>query len=178
MRLLQQYPFIKYFRNEETKGAAYSRNKGVAATDSTFVVLLDADDKIGSGYLFEAEKLLRQGYDVANPEAILFGKVRSRWPVPEKVTLPMQLKKNNVHCCAAFRRSYWEQVGGMDENMIVWEDYDFWIRLVQAGARIGRLNGDHFYYRKHGTSKSGRVEEKKKAAEYIRSKHNGLFAKC
>jgi len=64
------------------------------------------------------------------------------------------LKKNHVHCCAAFRRSYWELVRGFDEQMPQWDDYDLWIRLAAGGARIHRLAGDHFYYRKHGPSLS------------------------
>ncbi len=76
--LIKKYPFIQYLRNEQQTGAGYSRNRGIAASDSIFVLVLDADDKIGPEYLFEAEKLLRTGYDVANPDALLFGNKTSR----------------------------------------------------------------------------------------------------
>lgn len=156
-RLVKNYPFIKYIRNEKVMGVGYARNQGLAATESTFAVLLDADDKLGPGYLFEAEKLLRMGADVVNPDAILFGTVKARWLVPEKVTLSMQLDKNYVHCCAAFRRSLWEAVGGIDEQMHNWQDYEFWIRMASAGARIHKLPGDHFFYRKHGIDRKSVV---------------------
>lgn len=152
----EQYEQISYLRNETPIGVTRARNLGIASRDSLFVVSLDADDRIGPNFLFEAEKLLRSGCDVANPDAILFGRTNDRWPVPDTVSFDMLLERNHVHCCAAFRRSYWVQVGGMDEDMTSWSDYEFWLRLASAGARIRRLAGDHFFYRKHGPSISAR----------------------
>lgn len=153
-QLNREYPFVSYMRHDQNVGVSHGRNSGIATVDSAFVVLLDADDRIGPNYLFEAEKLLRSGCDVANPDAILFGKRSERWRVPDTVSLQMLLQQNLVHYCTAFRRCYWTQVGGMDEGIDYWEDYDFWIRVAEAGARIRRLPGDHFYYRKHGVSRS------------------------
>lgn len=176
MRLCQKYPFIQYIRNEKKMGAGFARNRGLSSTESIFAILLDADDKIGHKYLFEAERLLRKGHDVVNPDAILFGETNSRWPVPETVSLSMQLERNHVHCCSAFRRSYWAQAGGIDEHMNDWEDYDFWLRLAAAGARIKKIPGNHFYYRRHGSSRS---DESKKNPEilrtYIKEKNKELF---
>jgi GT2 family glycosyltransferase len=177
--LALEFPWITYLRHECNVGTGRARNSGVAARDSIFTVLLDADDMIGPNYLFEAERLLRTGCDVANPDAILFGDVRSRWPVPETVALPLLLERNLVHCSAAFRRGYWAQVGGVDEEMDGWEDYEFWIRLVAAGARVRRVPGDHFSYRRHGPSRSGtaaQIEEQLRAS--IRHKHAHLLSQC
>ncbi|NCD71700.1 glycosyltransferase [Mucilaginibacter agri] len=174
-RLTNSYPFIKYIRNEQQMGAGHSRNKGIGLTDSVFVIMLDADDKLGPEYLFEAEKMLRKDADVVNPDAILFGNIASRWPVPETVSLDMQLDKNHVHCCSAFRRSYWAQVGGLDEKMLCWEDYEFWIRVSENGARIKKIAGNHFYYRKHGESRSSDLHEQRVSQTYIYKKHGHLF---
>jgi O-antigen biosynthesis protein len=145
--------------------------------DSIFVVLLDADDRIGSNYLFATEKLLRAGCDVANPDAIVFGERSGRWWVPETTTLQMLLRRNTVHCCAAFRRCYWAQIGGLDEGMDHWADYDFWIRMARAGARIHKVPGDHFYYRKHGPSKSSvSALIRESLRERIRQKHRDVYA--
>jgi glycosyltransferase involved in cell wall biosynthesis len=156
-----QYPHINYLRLPTNRGVSYARNHGVAAVNSLFVVLLDADDKIGPNYLYEAEQLLRSGCDVANPDAILFGQHNARWQVKPTVTLSMLLEKNQVHCAAAFRRGYWVQVGGIAEHMTHWMDYHFWVQLAKAGARIRRLSGDHFFYRKHGHSKSAEATQKR-----------------
>ena len=111
---------------------------GIAALESEFVVLLDADDRIGPDYLFRAGQRLAGGADVVNPDAVLFGATQDRWVVPEVTTLKMLLQRNSVHCCSAFRRELWSRVGGIDEQMPCWMDYEFWIRLAAAGARIQR----------------------------------------
>jgi glycosyltransferase involved in cell wall biosynthesis len=173
--LSSEFPWISTIRHDQNVQVSRAANSGIAHTDSLFVVLLDADDKIGPNYLFEAEKLLRSGCDVVNPDAILFGDKNDRWVVPNLVTLPMLLQKNDVHCCSAFRRSYWAQVGGIDENIHNWQDYDFWIRLAAAGARIRRLPGDHFYYRKHGPSKAIQSEAiREQLIGYFRKKHKNF----
>lgn len=175
-KLVDKYSFIHYIRQDECKGVSCSRNRGIASVASLFVVLLDADDKIGSRYLQEAENQLRMGQDIINPDAILFGEKSTRWEVPEKVTFPMLLKKNQVHTCAAFRRVFWKKVGGIDEKMEYWQDYEFWIRMMNAGAKVRKLKGDHFFYRKHGTSKSiYSMEHRDKTREYIQNKHKRLY---
>lgn len=175
-KLAAKYSHIKYIRLKQNKGVSYARNKGIASVESKFVVLLDADDKIGPTYLFEAEKLLNSGFDIINPDAILFGNINTRWVVPEKVILKMLLDRNYIHCAAAFRRTYWIQVKGIDESMNNWQDYDFWIRLAAAGARITKIPGNHFYYRKHGYSKSSQSAEKSKILrDLIRQKYEKLY---
>lgn len=176
LEFTKMHSFINYIRQDECRGVSNCRNKGIASVESLFVVLLDADDKIGPSYLHEAENLLRLGYDVINPDAILFGEKHTRWEVPEEVTVPMLLHKNHIHTCAAFKRSWWRKVGGIDEDMDYWQDYEFWIRLLNAGAKIKKLEGDHFYYRKHGTSKSIYSSlNRNKTLQYIRTKHEGLY---
>ncbi len=174
--LAEEYDFINYLQLDRPHGVSYARNYGIAFVDSLFVVLLDADDKIGARYLSDAEKLLRNGCDVANPDAILFGNQTARWEVPPSVHLQDLLSQNRVHTCAAFRRSYWVEVGGIDEQMANWQDYEFWLRLAAAGARIKKLPGDHFYYRKHGVSKSTESRKhRQQLLNYIHSKHKHLF---
>jgi hypothetical protein len=176
--LSRAHPHITCTRLEKNGGVSHARNRGLSAVDSLFVVLLDADDRIGPNYLYEAEKLLRAGADVVNPDAILFGHSSSRWPVPESTSLPMLLQRNSVHYCSAFRRCYWAQVGGFDEQMLEWgEDYEFWIRVAKAGARIRKIPGDHFYYRRHGPSRSHHGEQvERQLWTYLRQKHRDLFA--
>ena len=175
-QLSDAYDHVSYLRHEKNVGVSRARNSGIAAKDSIFVVTLDADDKIGPNYLYEAEKLLYSGCDVANPDAILFGQRQVRWSVPAQTTLTMLLQRNSVHCAAAFRRSCWEQVGGIDETMDHWWDYDFWIRLAETGARIRRVPGNHFFYRKHGASKSTQsAKMRKQLRMVIHRKHQSLY---
>ncbi len=173
----EKYDHVHYIRNEEKRGTGYSENRGVAALESTYVVLLDADDRIGPHYLYTAEKRLAKGVDIVNPDAVLFGDTQDRWPVPDSTNLKMLLQRNSVHCCSAFRRELWLRVGGVDEQMPCWMDYEFWIRMAAAGARIEGLHGDHFFYRRHGNSLTNYADSiQNELRAYIRQKHAALYA--
>jgi hypothetical protein len=175
-RLTRAYPHVSAIRLNTPAGVSGARNRGIAAVDSLFVVLLDADDRISPNYLFEAERILRAGADVANPDAILFGNHTGRWPTPPRVDLPMLARRNPVHYCSAFRRDYWAQVGGFDEQMENWEDYEFWVRLAKAKAKIERIPGDHFYYRRHGRSRSDEAAAiAPRLRAYLSAKHPDVF---
>ena len=177
--LARRYPHIHYLRNEEKRGPGYARNRGIAAMESEFVVLLDADDRIGPDYLYRAGQQLAGGVDVVNPDAVLFGAAQDRWAVPEVTTLTMLLQRNSVHCCSAFRRELWSRVGGIDEQMPCWMDYEFWIRLAAAGARIRGLHGDHFFHRRHEDSLSNYAATiQHELRQYLRQKHTHLFESC
>jgi uncharacterized membrane protein/glycosyltransferase involved in cell wall biosynthesis len=44
-----------------------------------------------------------------------------------------------------WKRAAFEAVGGMDEGLYAWEDYDLHNRLVEAGYRIGRVTSVEFH---------------------------------
>jgi GT2 family glycosyltransferase len=174
--LAGNYPHVHYLRNHEQRGPGHSRNRGIAALESAFAVLLDADDLIGPDYLFEAGRRLMHGADVVNPDAVLFGDSQDRWVVPELTTYNMLLQRNSVHCSSAFRRDLWVQVGGIDEQIPCWEDYHFWVRLAAAGARIQGIHGQHFLHRRHGDSLSNsRNGKRAEFLEHIRQRDAKLF---
>ncbi|MCA9069840.1 MAG: hypothetical protein KDA84_12995, partial [Planctomycetaceae bacterium] len=94
--------------------------------------------------------------------------------VDDQPTFESLLKENTVSCAASFRRYFWNQVGGVDETLQGFEDYDFWIRIAKAGARIRRIPGDHFYYRKHGESLTNHANRNQhELLRRILGKHNG-----
>ena len=174
--LSSQYDHVHYLRNEERRGPGYSRNRGIAALKSEFVVLLDADDMIGPDYLLDAGSRLGRGADVVNPDAVLFGDSQERWVVPDATTFSMLLERNPVHCSSAFRRELWSKVGGIDERIPCWEDYHFWLRLAAAGARIQGLHGEHFWHRRHDDSLSNaRQGRRSQFLDHIRQSDAALF---
>ncbi|MDR1001422.1 MAG: glycosyltransferase [Clostridiales bacterium] len=51
MRLSGADPRVKYYRNGQNSGVAYSRNKGVNLANSEYIAFLDSDDKFSSNKL-------------------------------------------------------------------------------------------------------------------------------
>jgi GT2 family glycosyltransferase len=175
--LASRYGGVSCIRLQRRTGPSGAANRGIGSQDSVFVVRLDADDKIGARYLKQADALLSGDADVANPDAVLFGEQSGTWAVPPKVDLRMMLERNRVHCAAAFRRGLWSQVGGFDEDLTQWMDYDFWIRVVAAGARVRALPGEHFFYRLHARSLSARGAAPGDLQRRLEAKHEALFAR-
>jgi GT2 family glycosyltransferase len=173
--LADRYDAVDLIELGGNRGPSAATNAGIAAHDSVFVIRLDADDRIGPRYLRRADEVLSAGADIANPDAILFGDGSGRWEVPAQVSLPMLLDRNRIHCAAAFRRGSWAQVGGFDEDLRQWLDYDFWIRLVAAGARVRPVPGDHFYYRRHAGSLTAQGSAREELEQRLRAKHITLF---
>lgn len=175
-RFAREHPGVRVIRHERRCGPAAAANSGIAASDSAFVIRLDADDRLGSGYLRAAEAVLTGGADVANPDALLFGDERGRWTTPATVHLHDLLERNRVHCAAAFRRSWWAEVGGFAADLPKWIDYDLWLRIAARGARIARVPGDHFYYRRHTASLSRSGPSREEMRRRMRDRHEHLYA--
>lgn len=131
------------------QGLAAARNNGIAATTGEFILPLDADDRIEADYILKAVEILdsEQQTGIVYCRACLFGSVETDWSLPE-YSLEEMLKDNIVFCSALFRRSDWELVGGYDPGMIYgWEDYDFWLSLIEKGRQVKQLPGRYFNYR-------------------------------
>jgi len=174
--LRRRFPQIHVITHTRRSGVSRARNEGISTIDSAFVALLDADDRFGPDYLFAAGDVLCRDSDIVNPDAILFDSEAGRWQAPETTTLSMLLAHNSIHYCAGFRRSWWSEIGGFDEYIDDWEDYDFWIRAVARGARVRALPGEHFFYRRHQASRSTQGAGAFAALRAVlRDKHRYLF---
>ena len=141
-------PDIKVLHTEN-QGLAAARNNGIKQAEGIYILPLDADDRIGSSYVDEAVAVLdsRPDIGIVYSRANLFGAVETEWPLPE-YSLDEMLKNNIIFCSALYRRSDWELAGGYDPGMIYgWEDYDFWLSLIERGRRVHQLPATHFYYR-------------------------------
>jgi GT2 family glycosyltransferase len=126
-------------------GEAAAKNAGAAAAAGEFVVLLDADDVYLPGRLEALGELAaaRPDLDILTTDACLevAGEVVRRcytdsWPFPVDDQRGAILARNFVFGHAAVRRERLLAVGGFDPAMGV-PDWECWIRLVLAGARVG-----------------------------------------
>jgi hypothetical protein len=53
-----------------------------------------------------------------------------------------------IICSALFRKSDYEKTEGYNPNMIYgWEDWDFWLSLIENGSGVYKLPAVHFFYR-------------------------------
>lgn len=163
----------------DNQGLAAARNNGIDASNGKYILPLDADDRIGPGYLEEGVDYLESHPDVGIVycRAELFGAAEGEWVLPE-YSLKEMLHDNIIFCTAIFRRCDWRLTGGYDETFIHgWEDYDFWLSLVERGRKVYKLPSVHFYYRVSNNSMVRTCSRNNKLDTFVKlyHKHNKLF---
>ncbi|HEY6393493.1 MAG TPA: hypothetical protein VIX89_19575, partial [Bryobacteraceae bacterium] len=80
---------------------------------------------------------------------------------------PDILLDNTIVASALFRRSDWELAGGYSaEFRSRWEDYDFWLSLIERGRVPYRIPEVLFYYRQRAGSMTHRAQGMDRAPLY------------
>lgn len=139
---------INYIR-QDNRGIAAARNTALRAARGELIALLDSDDVWLEGKLTPQIEFMKSGgYDMVYADALLFGDA----PWPEGTTFMDRSPSNGevtvyglldnqctpVVSTVLMRKDIVEQVGNFDEeDRNLTEDYDLWLRMARAGARIG-----------------------------------------
>ena len=148
-----EHPQIRLFQTTH-QGLANARNTAIAAAKGKYILPLDADDKIGNKYLEKAITIL-EGNDhvgIVYSKAEFFGEASGEWEL-QPYRFPEILFGNVIFCSAFFRKHDWAAVNGYNPNMIYgWEDYDFWLSLIELGREVVRIPETLFFYRKRSNS--------------------------
>jgi glycosyltransferase involved in cell wall biosynthesis len=137
-------PRVKSFSSPHG-GPATARNIGLQHAGGQFMALLDSDDVWDPRYLSEQLALLYRQPQIS----IVSANVVSRggrfdgtpfWPITsgthELQTHEPIAQENAVSVFAVFRRQVAERIGGFDSRYTGNEDYDFWLRAMNAGFRV------------------------------------------
>ncbi|RHX91221.1 glycosyl transferase [Leptospira yasudae] len=142
-------------------GPSVARNIGIGLANGEFILPLDSDDKIHKDYISDALAVFakKPSLGIVYCEAEFFGAMHGKWNLPN-YRFPDILLDNCIFVSALFRKSDWEEVGGFNENMKnEWEDYDFWLKLIERGRDVYRIPKVLFYYRRGHVSRSSRSIE-------------------
>lgn len=127
----EKFPEAKvvHVHHESSLGAA--RNEGASLVDSEWLIFLDADDRLGDGYveaMSTGKRLLRQpatrGFypdGTKDDEAVI---------IPERNFR----RSNHLVIGTACSHALFDHVGGFDEELQALEDWDLWLRMWLEGA--------------------------------------------
>jgi glycosyltransferase involved in cell wall biosynthesis len=162
---------FRLLRHERNRGASAARNTALAAAQGEFVALIDSDDEWLPTKLERQLALLRSGqWDACGCEYFLEDAGREthvRLPEPpswrEELHVRCQLGNGTTLCA---RRDCLEAIGPLDEELRLYEDWDWMLRFTQkyrytvlpeplarvhvSGGRDPRLfarNSEHFLTR-------------------------------
>jgi glycosyltransferase involved in cell wall biosynthesis len=167
------------YLKKENGGLSSARNAGISIAQGTFILPLDADDKLNTIYVDRAvqEFEIDASLKVVYCKAEMFGEKKGLLRLPQFSLNDLALK-NLIFCSAMFKKVDWETVGGYDVNMIYGlEDWEFWIAILKNGGNVKCLDIIGFYYRiKHASMlKQLDKNKKKQLIDYISNKHADFY---
>jgi len=165
---------------KENGGVAVARNYGISRANGKYILPLGADDMIEQTFLEKTVNFLEKNEDISfvTTWAQLFGEENYIWKT--KKTNPQDvLLENTTSIASLFKKSCWEAVGGFDKDINkigYYEDWDFWISLIEAGFEGAVIEEPLFLYRKRKNSMLTQATEKhEKLMRFIFEKHQKLF---
>lgn len=145
---------VQVLHMPQNLGRALVRNVGIAAAQTEGVLNLDADDKLAPTYLEKTLPLL-----LSAPEV---GVVYTDYQKFDRETGVMHYEafdqaalywRQFIPAGALFRRSAWAKTTGYHADFSSGnEDYDIWLRIVEAGYRGIWLPEPLYLYRIHQAS--------------------------
>lgn len=157
-------------RQERLASPARIRNIGFARAKGRYAVSLDPDDFIAQGWLSRLMAVLEKHpeYDFAYGDCLECVGETQRL-VESPAFAPEILKTQNPFVSGALMRSsVWRRTQGFRDNT-AYEDWDFWVQAVAAGAVGVKVPGPLYMYRMHGGnySVSARKQDGKAKAAVV-----------
>ncbi len=168
---------IKVFTTEN-QGLASARNYGIQKSAGEYILPLDADDLIEKQYIETAATVLDgdSGIGIVYGKAKFFGARKGLWRLPS-FSLDRMAVQNCIYCSALFRKNDWEAVSGYNRNMQHgWEDWDFWLSILELGKHVYYIPSVVFFYRiRHGSMVQLLTDSKKADLHYQLFKNHPQF---
>lgn len=164
-----------YYR-KENGGVSAARNFGIDKAAGEWILPLDGDDRIGNLYLEEANRYMNTDVELIYCNAEFFGTENRVWKLPA-YSFKEMLKHNLIFCSAFYRKSSFLKTGGYDVTMLKgYEDWEFWINLMNSDTKVLKLDYTGFFYRRKEISRDTLInsdrENLKKIENYIYRKHS------
>lgn len=148
------------------RGLPAARNAGIARARGRYIVPLDADDLLSPGFVAPAVAALRRHPDLGGVAGNVhnFG-LLDHVAVPVGYVPDVSLVVNTfARATAVFRAAALTAVGGYDESLPAYEDWDLYLRLYKAGHDVecAPLIGQR--YRRHADSMTFRLTDAERVA--------------
>jgi glycosyltransferase involved in cell wall biosynthesis len=181
VRLLKHYqkPNVSVIHTDN-QGPSAARNVGIRQAKGHYILPVDSDDRIACTYLEKAVPLLESQLNmgIVYSQAELFGDKTGSFDLPA-YQFPDILLGNMIFNSSLYRKADWEAVGGYNENMVWgWEDYDFWLSILELGREVFRIPEVLYYHREVANSRSQQMTQEHWVKSYAQvfANHSQLYS--
>lgn len=174
---------IVYIKNEVNRGLIYSLNKGIDLAKGKYIARMDADDICLPERFYRQTSFLENHDDIAvvASTVILINEKDQEtgvWELDRKTITLADIKKTMpfknciAHPTVMMRSGYAKALGYRRRQKNI-EDYDLWLRLLNRGYSIAKIEEPLLLYRIHDDS----VTENKIMRKNVFFKHLAMKRK-
>ena len=156
-------PRIRAVRLERNVGVAAARNVAIEASGGgELIALLDHDDHWRRDYLERSvaahDGAVARGRPVGivasdalieTPEGISGETYTDRFGWIEEIDYDAMIQRNCICARALFKRAAYDEVGGFSSDCPGYDDYDLWLRMLEAGYEVATVREPIAFYRVH-----------------------------
>ena len=134
-RIIKAFPTVRYEVLEKNMGAPSARNHGFRMSKGRYILFSDADVKWNPGMFRKFKETFEKNPDID----FCYGGFR--WINSNDAHVPYEFDpylltvSNYIDTGNPLKREWVEKIGGWDESLKRWQDWDFWLRIVKAGAK-------------------------------------------
>lgn len=165
---------------QENQGQSTARNVGIRESKGEYILVLDSDDYFEPSFCEKAINILLENKNIkivtcfAN---LIFEKEISYIYKPKGGDKKAFLFSNNALGSAMYKKEDWQISGGYDETMTEgFEDWEFYIRLLQKEGIAHVIEEPLYNYRKRNNTTTQRANAVKyKLLLYLFQKNRELY---
>lgn len=168
---------IRYVRNKSNSKTPTSINNGFELARAEILTWV-ADDNIYYPKAFESMYKYLCEHDDIQFVYTDMDYIDAAGEITRHVSYPEDRMYYNYSAggCFAFRRSLYDEIGGYDPECFTIEDYEYVLRIMMAGYRLGHIKENHFKFRLYDQSLSSlNFLKMKKLLNSIRIKNIDWF---
>lgn len=178
-KLSEEDDRVRCFRNSVSRGAPFCRNMAIFKACGEYITGLDDDD------YFVNDRIERfvDFWLGCHPDVVaiysdhsVINKFRKRkkYIRPKLAKLETHFLRNAVGNQIFAKTEAFRQLGGFDESLPVWQDYEFWIRFLKKGSVIKAPFNTYVFDHSHDSERitNTKKEKVREAFEHIVKKHS------